>query len=291
MSVTPPLYVPHLPPVFVLMNRAGSVGKTTCAVTCAALAALDGYRVLLVDADLQTDASFSLGWEGDSIPAGKATVHDVMLGTAKLDDAVVPGRTRIQAGTGEDAFQPIPGLDLLLGDTAMAQADGELVQEATGAFWLQRALRRHTVPGQYDMILIDCPASLGRLSVSLLVAASNVIACIKPTHKELRGVAKLLETIAAVQEDFADFDVRPELTHLLVCEARQSRSEGAVYKETVDSAREMFGDRVLPMIHRSVLVPEAYKAQEPLPFWSPQSRPVAEFRAVLSVLGFPKRNG
>jgi len=282
-----PLYAPHLPPVFANMNRAGSVGKTTHKVTMWTLAAQRGYRGLIVDADLQSDASYWFGYDGDHVPDGEATVHDVMLGRAKLSDAIVPARTRVAAGESDDAFEDVPGLFLVRGDKAMKQADGELVQDAKGVFWLQMAFKRGIEEGQFDFIGVDCPASLGRLSVSLLVASTEVMVCMKPTRKELRGARALAQEIAEVRAGYEDFDASPEASLFVMNEAKEHDSQGKFYKGIQDEAREMFGDRLMPMVKGSVLVPEAYDAQEPLPYWAPQSPLLTTYGQILDRIGFP----
>ncbi|MFD8079161.1 ParA family protein [Streptomyces sp. NPDC059718] len=284
-----PLYAPSLPPVFANMNRAGSVGKTTHMVTMWTLAVQRGYRGLIIDADLQSDASYWFGYDGDQVPDGVATVHDVMLGRAKLADAMVPARTRVAAGDDDDAFEEIPGLFLVRGDKAMAQADGELVQDDQGALWLQKALKRGVEEGEFDFVGLDCPASLGRLSVSLLVAATEVTVCMKPTRKELRGARALAGEIAQVRERWEDWDGTPEASIFIMNEAKEHDSQGKFYKAIQEEAAEMFGDRIMPMVKGSVLVPEAYDAQEPLPFWAPSSPLLTTYGQILDRIGFPVR--
>lgn len=286
----PPLYAPHLPKVVLPINRAGSVGKTTAAVTWAVLAALRGYKVLFIDCDNQTDGSYCLTYDTKLLPASMATTHDLMLGKATLKEAIVPGRTRIADGEGPECFQVIENLDLVLGSTLLTQADGELVQKATGVFWLQRILRSQVQEGQYDLIILDPPASAGRFTVSLIIACSDIVACIRPTWKELRGVNALLELVDEVRTEFGDFDVDPQFTHLLAMTTTSHRSQGAVYDDNQIKARDMFGaDKVMPGISQSILPAEAYEHQEPLPFWKPDAQIVTAFGEGLDMLGYPER--
>ncbi|MEU0374422.1 ParA family protein [Streptomyces sp. NPDC006283] len=271
------------------MNRAGSVGKTTHMVTMWTLAALRGYRGLIVDADLQSDASYWFGWDGDNVPDGVATVHDVMLGRAKLRDAIVPARTRIGPGSGPDAFMEIPGLFILRGHKKMAQADGELIQDGKGVFWLQIALKRGVGEEEFDFIGVDCPASLGRLSVSLLVASTEVAVCMKPTRKEIRGALALKDEIAKVRAGYEDWDATPDASLFIMNEAKEHDSQGKFYKGIQEEAEKLFGDRLMPMVKGSVLVPEAYDAQEPLPYWAPQAPILNTYRKVLDRTGFTEQ--
>jgi cellulose biosynthesis protein BcsQ len=285
-SFKPSLYAPHLPPVVAWMNRAGSVGKTTVAYNGGVQLTRRDRRVLVIDADLQSDASYWSGWDGDLVPDGALTVHDVMLGRATLADATVPGRTRIAAGDSDEAFEVIDGLDLVRGDNAMSQADSELAQDPAGVFWLQRALKREISEGQYDLIFIDCPASLGRLSISLLLAATDVVVCMKPTRKEMRGAIALTNEIDKTRDAYEDFGVNTSVAAYLMNESKKSDSQGKFYKQIQDEATELFGDRLLPLVHSSVYVPEAYDAQEPLVVWAKQSPIVSTVDSVLDDLGY-----
>lgn len=283
-----PRYAPHLPPIVAGMNRAGSVGKTTIGHNAAVIAAKRGYKVLEVDGDLQSDMSYWNGYDGDLVPAGVATVHDVMLGRAKLTDAIVPGRTRIAAGDDDDAFEIIPNLDLVRGAREMSQADSELTLDPRGVFWLQLALKNQIKEGQYDLIWLDCPASLGRLSISLVLAATEVMVATKPTRKEMRGAAALSVAIDEVREAYGDdFGATASASFYVINEAKSHSGQGAVYLEIQEEAEQLFGDKLLPSIGPSVRVPEAYGAQEPVAIWDPKAPIVKSLGKILDRLGYP----
>ncbi|GAA3843896.1 hypothetical protein GCM10022226_78610 [Sphaerisporangium flaviroseum] len=286
-----PRYAPHLPPVLLGMNRAGSVGKTTVGHSIGVQAALRGYNVLKADADLQSDMSYWHGYDGDFVPKGAPTIHDVMLGRAKLDDAIVPGRTRISSGDGDDAFRVIPGLHLVRGDNKMSQADSELTMDPRGVFWLQLALKSQIQADQYDLIYIDCPASLGRLSISLLLAATDVIVCMKPTRKEMRGASALAVAIEEIRSEYQEFGASATASYYLINEAKSHQGQGAFYLELQQEAEEIFGDKLLPYIGSSVRVPEAYSAQEPVAIWDPKAPLVPTINGILDTFGFPDKSG
>ncbi|WP_329046633.1 ParA family protein [Streptomyces sp. NBC_01422] len=284
-----PAYAPDLSiPIFVMMNRAGSVGKTTVANTVFTEAALRGYRGLVFDADLQTDMSYWSGYDGDDVPRGVQTIHDLMLGNAKLEDVVVPARTRIAPGDSEDSFQAIEGLDLVRGDIKMKQADGELVQDSLGVFWLQNVIKKQIAVGAYDFIVIDAPASYARLSESLLVAATDVITMMKPMRKELRGARALARELESLNVDYADYGARVRPTWYCVNDAK-SESQGRFFSNMHDEAEEVYGDRLLPGIKNAVVVAEAFDAQEPLPIWAPKSESMKVFRDIADQIGFPEK--
>jgi cellulose biosynthesis protein BcsQ len=285
---TPPPYAPHLPPVFVMMNRAGSVGKTTFANTVFTEAALRGYRGLIIDADLQSDMSYWYGYDGDFVPEGTPTIHDLMLRRAKLTEVVVPARTRVAPGENDDAFKVIPGLDLARGDIKMSQADGELVQDALGVFWLQDVLKKQVEQGQYDFIAIDAPASYARLSQSLLVAGTEVITMMRPMRKELRGARALAQEVMDVGVDFEGHGVSTRCTWYCINDAK-SESQGRFFTNMHAEATAAYGDRLLPGVRNSVVVAEAFDAQEPLPIWAPKSESMTVFRDITDRIGFPAK--
>ncbi|MFE6126688.1 ParA family protein [Streptomyces sp. NPDC056437] len=288
MPYKPPAYAPHLPPIFVMMNRAGSVGKTTFANTVFTEAALRGYRGLIIDADLQSDMSYWYGYDGDFIPDGSPTVHDLMLRRAKLAEVTVPARTRIAPGTTDDAFEIIPGLDLVRGDIKMKQADGELVQDSLGVFWLRDVLRKEVTDGQYDFIVIDAPASYARLSESLLVAGTDVITMMRPMRKELRGARALAHEVQSLNEVYEDHGSAPRCTWYCINDAK-AESQGRFFSNMQEEASDAYGDRLLPGIKNAVVVAEAFDAQEPLPIWAPKSDSMALFRDITDRIGFPAR--
>ncbi|MGC5401721.1 ParA family protein [Streptomyces sp. DT20] len=284
-----PAYAPDLAiPVYVMMNRAGSVGKTTVLDAFATEASLRGYRGLLIDADLQSDLSYRSGYDGDDVPDGVLTIHDLMLGTAKLAEVIVPVRTRIAPGDTDESFQIIEGLDLVRGDIKMKQADGELVQDTLGVFWLQNVIKKQIQPGTYDFIGIDAPASYARLSESLLVAATDVITMMKPMRKELRGAQALAREVESLNNDFQDYGVRVRPTWYCVNDAK-SESQGKFFANMQAEAEEVYGDRLLPGIRNAVVVAEAFDAQEPLPIWAPKSESMKTVREITDKVGFPEK--
>lgn len=286
---TAPKYAPHLKiPVFVMMNRAGSVGKTTVANTVFTEAALRGWKGLIFDADLQTDMSYWYGYDGDDLPDDVLTIHDLMLGRAKLEDVIVPARTRIAPGYDDSAFQAIPGLDLVRGDIKMKQADGELVQDTLGVFWLQSVIAKQVPEGKYDFIVVDSPASYARLSESLLVAGTDVITMMKPMRKELRGARALAQEIQSLNAYFEDYGASVSPTWYCINDAK-SESQGKFFANMQAEAEEVYGDRLLPGVKNAVVVAEAFDAQEPLPIWAPKSESMRTFRAITDQLGFPEK--
>ena len=127
------------------------------------------------------------------------------------------------------------------------------------------------------MTIIDCPASLGILTASALIAADAVVTVALPTVKELAGVPKIEATVGDVRDAY-----RPELrlAAVIPCSVPPA-SAGALYSQALDLLRETFGDLVTHPVRRSVRVPEAYAHATPLPLHAPRDAVTADYRAVL----------
>src|SRR5438270_2633576 len=225
--------------VYALANQQGGVGKTTTAVNLAAGVAEAGYDTLLVDIDPQPSATLALGIGKDA----PRTVYDVLIGEAGLADVIE--ETAI-----ERLWLAPSGPDL-------AGATVELPRAAGSELRLRDALVR--VRERYAFTLLDCPPSLGPLTVNALVAADRVIVPVQAEYFALEGLAGLLDTLSLVQRE-----LNPWLTvagMLLTMHDGSNRLAQDVEREVREHFPELVFDTVIP---RNVRIGEAPSYGKPV---------------------------
>lgn len=251
----------HIVPV---ANMAGSAGKTTTTVSLAALLAERGRQVLVVDLDPQSNATEWLGHDPDEVEVSSATV---LLKRAELAEALVE--------TG------IEGLFLL--PAARRRMDAELIQlQGVPArdMRLKQALR--DCPEGIDTVLIDCPGSMGVMTLAALVPATSVVTVTWPSGKELKGIPMLEDVIAELAD--AEVNVGLTLGAVVPCMVPTGSSAGSIYQDGMSFLTEAYGDRTAPVVRKSVRVPEAQSHGVPLPVYAPREGVTDDYRAVLAYL-------
>jgi chromosome partitioning protein len=244
--------VPAETRIMTIANQKGGVGKTTTAVNIAAALALHGLRVLLVDLDPQGNASTALGVQHT---VGTPSIYDVLLG----DETIAGVATSVDFA---DTLHCVPAtLDL-------AGADIELTSQVAREYRLQRAivelLERDR---EYDYILVDCPPSLGLLTLNALVAGRELLIPIQCEYYALEGLAQLLNTVELVR---AHLNPNLVVTTVLLT-MYDSRTRLA--DQVADEVRKHFGELVLtPVIPRNVRVSEAPGFGQTVMTYDPGSR-------------------
>ena len=218
--------------IIAIVNQKGGVGKTTTAVNLAAALAIFEHKTLLVDFDPQGNASSGLGVERD-----QPNIYNVLVGKEKISDVV------------KNAPE-LEHLDVAPASVDLSGAEIELVKEYSREHKLKQALEQ--VKDKYDYILIDCPPSLGLLTVNALTACTDVLIPIQCEYYALEGVSQLLNTIRLIKKGLnPDLEI---LGILLTMFDRRLNLSSQVAKEV----RRYFNEKTFDtVIHRNVKLSEA----------------------------------
>ena len=251
--------------VIACANQKGGVGKTTTVVSLAAYLALDGNRVLLVDMDPQGNATSGVGIDKESV---ETSVYDTLLDDATVESALKPTATE--------------NLVVLPSNRSLAGAEVELVPNQGRERRLKQVLEG--AGESYDFVLLDCPPSLGLLTVNALTAADSVLIPLQCEYYALEGLGQLMATIELIREH-----LNPKLTTkgvvLTMHDGRTSLSAD-VTAEVRRHLGELVFEAVVP---RSVRLAEAPSYGQPIAEYSPSSRGALAYQAIAAE--FLERSG
>jgi len=241
-----------------VVNQKGGCGKTTTAINTAAAFAEAGKRILLIDLDPQAHATIGLGHDPDSF---QCTIYDLLAHEDRtLADVVV-----------DTGFK---GLSLAPCNVLLASAELELGNLPGKELLLGRGLReaRQT----YDLCVIDCPPSLGVLTLNALVASTDIVVPVQVHYYALEGLKRLLETIRIIRDRFHPYSMEKISLLLTFVEERRTFS-----RQIQQQMRDIFSDLVFDtVVHRDVRLVEAPSAGEPVLTYAARSRGARDYRAL-----------
>lgn len=242
--------------IFAVANQKGGVGKTTTTVNLSACFAERGLKTLVVDLDPQANATTSVGLDTRGL---EASIYEVLLGEIDLDEIVEP--------------TAIKGLHIVPSSLDLAGAEIELVAAMSRECKLREAIAG--VAGEYDMIMIDCPPSLGLLTINGLTAADEVMVPIQTEYFALEGLTQLVQNIGMVQRSL---NPGLELTKVVLTmyDARTNLS-----RDVAREVRAHYGDKVCwQVVPRTVRLSEAPSFGQPITLYDSLSKGATAYRAL-----------
>ena len=246
----------ELPRILAIANQKGGVGKTTTTVNLAACIADLGYRVLVVDFDPQANATSALGIDPRSV---EKSMYDVILNDVNMRDCIIKSQWEF--------------LSVAPSNLDLAGAEIELVSAFNRERLLDGAIS--SIISEYDFVLIDCPPSIGLLTVNALTAASEVLVPIQCEYLALEGLGQLLSNVERVKTHL-NKELHISTIALVMFDAR-TKLAGQV----VEEIRSHFGERVCQQtVPRSVRLSEAPSYGLPIIYYDSSSRGAIAYRSL-----------
>ena len=253
--------------IIAIANQKGGVGKTTTAVNIAASIGYYGYRILLVDADPQGNATSGFGIQKRTVDR---STYEVLLGQCSAREAILT--------------TPYKGVDLIPSSMALAAAELELADMRDRVMRLKEELVR--VKGEYDFILIDCPPSLGMVTLNALSASDSLIIPIQCEYYALEGLSQLVTTVRQVKRLYNP-SIEIEGVLLTMYEGRLNLT-----LQVVDEVKKFFPEKVFKnVIPRNVRLSEAPSFGQPVLYFDRNSRGAQAYEALTAEILDKNRKG
>ena len=241
-------------------NQKGGVGKTTSAVNIAACLGKKGKKVLLVDMDPQGNATSGVGISKKSI---KNTVYEVLLGEISAKDAIITTKYR--------------NLSVLPATIALAGAELDLNEIGEKGKGMAKAL--DAVKDEYDYVIIDCPPTLGLLTINALSASNGVIIPMQCEFYSLEGLSQLILTIKRVRQSY---NPSLEITGILLT---MYNGRLLLTNQVIDELKKYYADKLFKTpVSRSVRLSEAPSYGEPICYYDPYSKGALEYADIAKEL-------
>lgn len=233
--------------VIAICNQKGGVGKTTTAINTCTYLALGNKKILLIDADPQSNATSGLGIDKSRV---EKSIYDVIINDEDINKIIQPTL--------------VPNMEIVPSNVSLTGAEVEMVPLLSREFRLNKALS--LVKDRYDFIIIDCPPSLGLLTINALAAADSVLIPIQCEYYALEGLSQLINTVDLIKKN-----LNPKLTVegvLLTMADYRTNLTGDVIKE----ARNFFKDKVYnTVIPRNIRLSEAPSYGKPIHYYDQHS--------------------
>lgn len=234
--------------IFSLCNQKGGVGKTTTAVNLTTGLALSGKKVLLIDIDPQGNATSGLGLNKNEIKAG---MYELISGEIHVSEVILN--------------TCVTNLFLIPSNSNLAGAEVELINYDSREYILKTVLEK--VKDQYDFIFIDCPPSLGLLTINALVACDGMIIPLQCEYYALEGLGQLLQTYQLIH-DKLNLDLEVSGVILTMADFRTNLTQ-----QVIEDVRNHFQNKVFKtVVPRSVKISEAPSFGKPIALYDPHSR-------------------
>ncbi len=240
--------------VVAIINQKGGVGKSTTTINLSAALGELGYKVLAVDFDPQGNTTSGFGIEKDEL---ESCIYNALIDGVDVDDLLIEPE--------------VPGVSLIPATMQLAGAEIELVSEMARESVLKGILSE--IKDRFDYVFIDCPPSLGLLTVNALVASDSILIPIQCEYYALEGVTKLLESMKMVKKR-----LNPSLDVFGVLMTMYD-SRTTLSKQVVDEVRSYFGDKAFKtVIPRSVKISEAPSFGQPVITYERRNRGAVAYR-------------